>query len=136
VELPVPARAVVLVCGVAWMILGPIDRQVLGRDDVIFKAWRMYSGAALEVCVADYWQPVEGGDWVELSRTGILFGSPNWWELPPHQRHLRSADAARAAARRLCTHVPDLDVRADIRCAGPRGWRTVETHKRNLCATR
>lgn len=132
-ELPLPARAAVLVFGCAWMLLGPFDRQVLGRDDRIFKAWRMYSGKAVGECVADWFVPDGAGGWTEVSRLEVMFDEPRWWRLAPPQRHLRSADAVKTAGWRMCNRLGVEDLRADARCSDTVGWRVVEDRGRNLC---
>lgn len=133
-ELPLPARMAVAIVAVVVIVGGPVDRQVLGREDRWFKSWRPYGGAALDVCVAEYFVVAADGGERPVSRLRELHGVETWWQAPWVDRHLRSPKAVRQAGRELCRALgfPDLRVRA--RCAElVHGWTVVDDGSRGLC---
>lgn len=115
-----------------WMFAGPFDRQVLGYEHVIFKAWRMYSGFGITGCVADFWRRDGEGSLSEIDRLSVLYGA-RWWEVPPPKRILRGHEAVSSAGKALCQELDAEIIVADAKCASTTRWKIVERRQNNLC---
>jgi len=127
-------RGLVFVLAAAWMIGGPLYRQVLNGASKIPRSWVMFTGfAAGEVCDVEYRLRAGDGESV-LDRFAVL-GFDDRWDAPNSVRRLPKKKNAIRLGERLCRTiaVSDPDIRLYARCAHRKGWRTVASGRENLC---
>lgn len=127
-------RAAIFVLLAAWMIGGPMYRQLLNGDSRIPRSWVMFTGFGVgEVCDVRYTLR-EGDTETTLDRFSAL-GHDDPRSAPQKIRRVKDKKSALSLGRRLCRALDGTaDVRLHARCAHKRGWRIVAQGKNNLCA--
>jgi hypothetical protein len=119
----------------AFIVLGPLYRQVLHGELRAFRSWKMFQGLGDEICDVRYFRALPDGRAVDVDRYALLGVAK-----PPHApkdiRRIESATAAQALARRLCERLPpdERDLRLIARCGSRAGWLPVSDGSRNICA--
>lgn len=129
-------RLVVFVLIAAFMIGGPIYRQVFDGKNKIFRNWVMFSHRGSGGVDARFTQLFDDGSEVELDRIAILGGgSTNWRKLPRNTWLIRKKyGGAMEVAQRLCGHLDEgSKIKVYARLATPRGWRLQYDGKQVAC---
>ena len=127
-------RGLIFVLLAAWMIGGPMYRQLLNGSSRIPRSWVMFTGyGAGEVCDVRYTLR-QGDSETTLDRFAIL-GHDEPRSAPKKVRRVENKKAALSLGRKLCRALDnDVDIRLHARCAHKQGWRVVAQGKENLCA--
>lgn len=128
-------RRLLFVAIAAWMLGGPIHRQVFDGDNQHLREWRMYGTRGGRVCRVLFEQQTPQG-WERVSRWEIEGFDRDPW--PPADRRMldKKRDAVRAGTR-LCDRLgSDTVLRYRRRCGHVRrGWSAWEVSE-DLCGDR
>jgi hypothetical protein len=119
-RLPVPGRVAVALLLGSYIVAAPAARQVFDVRSDYLRAWVMFSGAARDVCVADF--RVGGQDGRRLDRFAVLGMARG--DAPKSVVKMADADVVKRVARRMCEATGE-DVRVQARCATRTGWKRV-----------
>ena len=127
-------RGLIFVLLAAWMIGGPMYRQLFNGSSRIPRNWVMFTGyGAGEVCDVRYTLR-EGELETTLDRFDTL-GHDDPRSAPKKVRRVENKKTALSLGRKLCRNLnEDADVRLYARCAHRQGWRVIAQGKENLCA--
>ena len=127
-------RGLIFVLLAAWMIGGPMYRQLLNGSSRIPRSWVMFTGyGAGEVCDVRYTLTTPEGE-TTIDRFATL-GHDVPHSAPKKIRRVENKKAALSLGRRLCRALDGgADVRLYARCAHKRGWRVIAQGQENLCA--
>lgn len=119
----------------AWIVAGPIYRQIFGQPGELIRAWQMFHDDGIGAVEARFYQVEDDGSWTLLDRYAVVQKAeesrralPYWfWVMQSHQDVLRvTAMLCRALGE-------DADVRVVSRIAEPTGWVDHLPGYRNRC---
>ncbi len=119
---------------IAWMQWGPIAHQVMGqRVGWGMMTWRMYYGAAREVCDVRYYVVDEGGNRTLIDRMEAL-GYDDYWDANKRIRRVSDRSHVERQGRTICReYLPaGAALEAEARCGSYKGW-VPETFDGPLC---
>jgi hypothetical protein len=132
------ARGAIFIAAAAFIIGGPLARQVLGVKSAIARPWGMYGGFARDICAVELRERRPDGSERRLDRLSLLgYARPR--DAPATVRRVTSAETARQQASTVCAALgPGRDVRLHLRCAERRGsgWSGIEAGEANRCVPR
>lgn len=119
----------------AFIVLGPLYRQVLHGELRVFRSWRMFRGLGHDICDVRYFRLLPDGRAVDVDRYALL-GVARPPHAPKDIRMIESAAAAEGLARQLCERLPagERDLRMIARCGSRAGWVAVSDGGRDFCA--
>jgi len=132
-------RFIVFLLITAFIVVGPLYRQVLGGDNLIFRSWTMFSGIGAGMVDARFVSVSPDGSEVLLDRYEILDLSRNKNNNNP--RNSRAIQAryggALQVAERMCDQMAAGSViKIHARVATKKGWK--KTHEGSVldCASK
>ncbi len=123
-------RAMAFVLIAAWMLFGPVYRQVLGEVDVIFRKWTMFSGIGINMLDVAFYTREPGGTLAILDHKSVLLYSDD----TRPERVMQLADVYNIGFR-LCDVLQGADVRVVARRATKQGWKDLPQFSgtENMC---
>jgi len=118
----------------AFMVYGPLHRQVLGDRQVIFRQWTMFSLGGVGLLDVRFSRRFGDGNYEPVDHYETL-GHPDWRQAPLELRRVVGEEQFERLADELCAALgPGADLRARVRIATPQGWRTILMEAdRSLC---
>jgi len=119
------ARLAVSAVIVGWMQWGPIAHQLLGyRIGTGMMTWRMYYGAARDVCDVRYHVVNAAGERRFVDRFEAL-GYDHVWDAKRSVRRINDRAHIERQGRQICREHLSLGehLEADARCASYKGWK-------------
>lgn len=125
-------RGILFILLAAWMLSGPIYRQVFAGTNPYIREWRMYGTRAVRTCKVVFEQERTDG-WESVSRWETEGYTFEKWP-GKGRRMLDKRKAARKAGRSMCKKLgPETVLRYRRKCGHFRkGWGEWETSA-NLC---
>ena len=120
-------RAALFLAVVFWMQLGPVWHQVLGhRPMYATNTWRMYHGAAINVCDARFFTVDANGARTRIDRFAAL-GLEHWYDARRNTRLIEDERQVRNTGARICREYLDkgVELHVEARCASRAGWKPV-----------
>jgi hypothetical protein len=120
-------RTVLFLSIAAWMLSGPVYRQVIGGTNPHIREWRMYGTRAVRTCKVLFDKEGPNG-WEQVSRWEIEGFTVQRWPSRGARMLDKPKDAV-AAGERLCKKLgPGTALRYRRRCGHVRrGWSDWET---------
>ena len=132
-------RFVVFVLITAFMVVGPIYRQVFDGKNRIFRSWTMFSGIGTGIVDAHFTYVEDDGSEVLLDRYEILGLSRNKKNNnPKNSRSIRmNHGGALQVAERICGKMEEGSViKIYARVATKRGWATIHNGSALNCKSK
>jgi hypothetical protein len=125
-------RGILFVLLAAWMLSGPVYRQVIGGTSPYIREWRMYGTRAVRTCKVLF-EEQDAGGWSPVSRWETEGYNVTKWP-GKSRRMLDTRKAANKAGRSMCAKLgEDTVLRYRRKCGHVRdGWGEWETSG-NLC---
>ncbi len=118
----------------AYMQWGPIAHQLLGQKvGPGMMTWRMYYGAARDVCDVRYYAVGQDGSRTFVDRFAAL-GHDHFWEAGKSVRRIVDRAHIERQGRQICREFlpKGQSLEVDARCASYRGWKR-EVFDEPLC---
>lgn len=131
-------RTVLFFTILAWMILGPVYRQVFGGTSQIFRSWIMFRNFGIDPATKDSlmdadFYVVDNGKLIEINRFEIL-GYDNPKRALEEVFRIMGKPGIERVSERLCQELgDDADLRVKARMATTNGWKTLYNAEDNLC---
>lgn len=119
---------------VAWMQWGPVAHQLFGQKvKPGMSTWRMYYGAARDVCDARYYAVDQAGNRTLVNRFEAL-GYDHFYDARKAVRRIANRSHVERQGRQLCREFlpAGQHLEVDARCGSYKGWKR-ETFDGPLC---
>ena len=123
-------RAAAFVLLLAWMLAGPIAKQVLGSKIPWLRDWAMFDPVGLGIIDARFFDARGGSLRPVLSP---LLGGHNI-NISGYRGLVSDAEVVNASREMCASSGPDADIRVITRRATRRGWVAGRDGSENLCA--
>ena len=118
----------------AYMQWGPIAHQLFGQKiGRGMMTWRMYYGAARDVCDVRYYAVDSTGQRTPIDRFEAL-GYGHFWEAKRAVRRVTNREHIERQGRQICREFlpPGQSLTAEARCASYSGWKA-EVFEAPIC---
>lgn len=118
-------RLIIFLLIAAFMVVGPVYRQIFDGSSKIFRSWTMFSGIGRGVVDARFTLVLDNGSEVEIDYLSFLApDAESYRDMPRNTWRIReSAGGAIEVAERLCEHMKeDAVLKIYSRVATKRGW--------------
>jgi hypothetical protein len=117
----------------AWMMWGPLYRQVLGGHSPVFRQWQMYNKKGINYYEVKYYLSREGS-LIPIDRHEVL-KVPKGRKGPKWFWRIESQEALRRINQGICdSYGGDADVRLFARQATRQGWVPYAQGEKNVCS--
>lgn len=113
---------------VAWIVLGPLARQVfVVSNNPFLPAWHMFRTWGTDTVVVALYDGATGD---RLDRMALLGVQP---PVPKNVWLVRDPRGLNQQIARICGAHPDLDLRVHAKLGRIRGWRVLRDGSTNAC---
>ncbi len=121
------ARLIVFLLITAFIVTGPIYRQVFDGKNKVFRSWTMFAQRGAGEVDARFTRLLDNGDEVEIDRYEVLgVVGKHFQDMPRNTWRIRKRHGgAMEVAERLCDRLGEENkVKIYARLATRRGWQT------------